>query len=840
MARRITLFGGLTVESESMRYQRFPTQKTAALLALLALKPEQTHSREGLASLLWPDALPEAARHNLRQAVAALRKLLGADWIIAEGRDRLRLAQGVTVDTVEFEQLCQQGNGEAARALCQAELLEGLWDDWVLAERARLAALLPTSPKVSSPSPRLLLPASLTRFFGRESEREFLRTVLEDPSVRLITLTGPGGVGKTRLALEAARSATRFTFILQIPLADLTDPRRVLDALASGVAVARDAAPRTGAPPLERLVELLGQESVLLVLDNFEQLLEATSRQAIRSALERCASLTILMTSRQALGLSGERELALRPLPTPEHPGTPERLLEFPSIQLFLDRAQAVRSDFALTDTNASALAALCNELEGIPLALELAARRVRALSPQQILTHLSDRFAFLQSRDVTIPERQRTLWNAIDGTVRLLDVPTRSVFLRLALFRGGWTIESAGTVGGSLDVHEKLLQTALIQSRELTGGALRFTMLETLREYALAALTAEEKIRTRRQHAELFLAYAQARQDELSSPRQATALAELDLELDNLRTARQTFAQEGQTENLLWLASSLALYLFRRGLFTEGREWLAEALETETTLVLPTAKVCDALGAICAAQADYTAAEISLSRGLALRRALGDSAAVARSLVNLGTLALDQGNLTDAYTRLSEAVPLVRETCPPLVIAITLGNLGIAALHCDDLALAEACCAENLALRRQLGDLSGEGVALLNQGSLALRRGEGENAELLYTQSLDLLLKCGDQPNLLSAADGMGQALILQGRLDEGVRWFGAVAAQKRRVGTVSKVFFAQEQKLYEEQALRALGSERYAMLTLEGEEAGLTRLLASLFPEKSLLTIS
>lgn len=840
MVCQIRLFGDFCIVWEGQTLRHFPTQKAALLLAYLALAPERSHYRENLASLLWPDATTESARHSLRQAVSSLRKLLGETIFVTEGRERLRLADGVEVDVARYEQLCQRGAFEEARALKTGPLLEGFWEEWVLSERQRLEELLAPSPQVPANSLTVLLPAPFTRFFGRDSERELLRRSLDDPSVRLLTLTGPGGVGKTRLSLEAARDASRFTLVLQVPLADLTDSRRVLDALASGVAGARDAAPRTGAPPLERLGELIGQEPVLIVLDNFEQLLEATSRQAIRSVLERCPSLTLLLTSRQALGLSGERELALRPLPTPEHPGTPERLLEFPSVQLFLDRAQAVRSDFALTEANASALAALCMELEGIPLALELAARRIRALSPQQILTHLADRFAFLQSRDVTIPERQRTLWNAIDGTVRLLDVPTRSVFLRLALFRGGWTLESAGVVGGSLDVHEKLLQTALIQSRELPGGALRFTMLETLREYALAALTTEEKVRTRRLHATLFLAYAQARQDELSSPRQATALAELDLELDNLRTARQTFAEEGQTENLLWLASSLALYLFRRGLFTEGREWLIEALETETELPLPTAKVCDALGAICAAQADYAAAEVFLSRGLTLRRTLGDSAAVARSLVNLGTLALDQGNLDDAYIRLSEAVPLVRETCPPLVIAITLGNLGIAALYRGDLELADACCEENLELRRQLGDTSGEGVALLNQGSLALRRGEGKRAEMLYTQSLDLLLKCGDQPNLLSAADGLGQALVAQARLDEAVRWFGAVAAEKRRVGTVSKVFFAQEQALYEEQARAALGRERYEVLAQEGEQAGLTPLFARLFPEKSLLTIS
>lgn len=825
---------------EGQVFRHFPTQKAALLLAYLALAPERTHYRENLASLLWPEATTESARHSLRQAVSSLRKLLGETIFVSEGRERLRLAEGITVDVAQYERLCQRGAFEEARALKTGPLLEGYWDEWVLAERQRLEALLAPRQQAAASSPKVLLPAPFTRFFGRDSERELLRQFLADPSVRLLTLTGPGGVGKTRLSLEAARDASRFSLVLQVPLADLTDSRRVLDALASAVASACEVASRAGAPPLERLVELLGQQPTLLVLDNFEQLLETTSRQAIRRVLERCPSLTILLTSRQALGLSGERELALRPLPTPEHPGTPERLLEFPSVQLFLDRAQAVRPDFSLTETNAGALAALCAELEGIPLALELAARRVRALSPQQILALLADRFALLQSRDATIPERQRTLWNAIDGTVRLLDVPTRSVFLRLALFRGGWTIESSRTVGGSLDIHEKLLQTALIQSRELPSGALRFTMLETLREYALAALTAEETARTRRLHAEHFLAYAQARQDELSSPRQALALAELDLELDNLRTARQTLAQEGRSEELLTLAASLALYLFRRGLFTEGREWLTEALETATALHLPTAKVCDALGAICAAQADYADAEGFLSRGLTLRRTLGDSAAVARSLVNLGTLALDQGNLDDAYLRLSEAVPLVRTTCPPLVVAITLGNLGIAALYRDDLALAEECCAENLELRRQLGDTSGEGVALLNQGSLALRRGEGKRAETLYTQSLDLLLRCGDQPNLLSAADGLGQALVAQGRLDEAVRWFGAVAAQKRQVGTVSKVFFAQEQAHYEEQARATLGNECYEKLTEEGALAGLKQLLASLFPERALLTIS
>lgn len=826
---RVLLFGGVRIESANGQTERLPTQKAAQLLGFLCIPPRRTHSREVLATLLWPDATPEAARHNLRQALSWLKKALGEDALVLEGRERIGLATIVVTDLNAFQEACHAGDTEAARSVNAGALFDGIYEDWALKERERCEALLAALPAER----RVLLPAPLTRFFGREPEREWLAEELAAPGVRLVTLTGPGGLGKTRLSLEAARQA-QFPLVVFVPLADATIPARTLESIAEGLGRTLGVSPTLHTTALERISQWLGTTPALLVLDNFEQLAEPPGVHAIRQILERCPKTKILLTSRRALGLSGERELPLAPLPTPEHGGTPERLLEFPSVQLFLDRARAVRSTFRITSENAATVGSLCARLEGIPLALELAASRARALTPAQILTHLSDRFAFLTSKDTTIPERQRTLWAAIEGSVALLDSDSREAFLKLGVYRGGWTLQSGEAVGATLDGLERLLQAAIIESQE-QSDSLRFSMRETLREYALSTLTEADKSFALEQHASWFLKLALQESERLQGPEQARALELLDRELPNLRRARETLRECEDKASLEQLGAALALYLFRRTHLEEGRDWLTEALELGNGEPLSVAKLCDALGAICAAQGDFPAAEDYLLRGLTLRQQLGDRMAQVRSLANLGTLTLDRGDAQGAQARLTEALALAADTAPVLVQAVILGNLGVATMQLKQWSQAEQYFIRGLRLRQELGDESGQAIARLNLGAVALSLGRPEESEIFYQEALHQFHTLGDRRNRAQAAEGLSEALATQGAFESAARWQGAAQAEQDAIGALRTADNTASFAACATTLKKRLGERGYRRCFTEGEVQGLSVLL-----KHNLLTFS
>ena len=811
---RIVLFGGVRIERGSGEVSRPPTQKAAQLLGYLALPPRRTHSRESLATLLWPDAPPEAARHSLRQALSSLRKLLGDDALTLDGRERVGLAESVSTDLDDFLRRVAAGDREGALALAVAPLFEGVYEDWALAERERCDALL---ARLSLP--RIFeLPAPLTRFFGRESELASLATSLDDPQVRLVTLTGPGGTGKTRLALEAAHVAARFEQTIFVGLEAVTEPSRLLESVVEQVGRALERTPEPGRDPLTTL-RLWCERPTLLLWDNFEGLCTPGGIERTKQTLERCPNLTLLLTSRRALGLRGERELPLAPLPTPaELPNMP--LADVPSVRLFLDRARAVRPNLTLTP----AIAALCDALEGIPLALELAASRSRALTPAQLRERLTDRFDLLVGSDTGAPERHRTLWNAIDGSVRLLDPAARAGFHQLALFRGGATVEAAEALGVPLDALERCLQAALLQSVETDLG-LRFSMRETLREYALATGESAARADGQDRHAAWFLELATRCDARLRGPEQAEALARLDAEWENLRLARQTLRERNNRAGLLALAAAVALYLVRRARLTEGIEWLTEALETEGDPAL-SAKLCDALGALYVARSEFPSAEDVLRQGLALRQSTGDALGMARSRLNLGTLLLDRGDPLAARGELEAGLAQARAAGQEPFVAAALGNLGVAAMQLRDWDGARAFLLENLRLRQRSGDASGEALARLNLAAVALRAGDADEAAALYREAQRQLAALGDRRHLALASEGLGEALAQTGEFDEAARWLGAAQSELDRLGAIRTPDNATDFD-------RALGLVRhnlgptYRTRFHEGETSGLDALL-------------
>jgi predicted ATPase len=346
------------------------------------------------------------------------------------------------------------------------------------------------------------LPLQFTRFFGRREEIERLTKMLSsgegqrvgdersrpDASLnlhpsRLVTLTGPGGSGKTRLALEVAERcvAARRGAVWFVPLADLSDPRLIIDAIRDALHLT----PSPEAAPLEQVVAALSHQPTLLVLDNFEHLV-AAGAPLIRTLRERVPTLQCLVTSRQRLEVEGEREFPVLPLPTPEEWNNPEQLSLYESVQLFVDRAQAVQPDFQVTNANAAAVAELCHRLEGIPLALELAAARIRLLTPAQMLAHLEHRLDFQTSSRRDATARHRTLRAAVDWSYELLSSELQQFFAWLSVFRGGWTLQAAAAVceeSAALDYLSQLQACSLIVAEEISGES-RFRMLETLREY--------------------------------------------------------------------------------------------------------------------------------------------------------------------------------------------------------------------------------------------------------------------------------------------------------------------------------------------------------------------
>ncbi|HEX8237132.1 MAG TPA: BTAD domain-containing putative transcriptional regulator [Abditibacteriaceae bacterium] len=425
------------------------------------------------------------------------------------------------------------------------------------------------------------LPAQFTRFFGRNSEIEQLRRLLTRDNVRLLTLTGPGGSGKTRLAVETTRSLLSHwrEAVWFVPLADITDTSFIFTAIRDTLKL--PVAPNVS--PQEQIVEALSNQPALLLLDNFEQLVEEGAAQ-VQELLERLPSLTILITSRQVLCLPGEREFPVLPLPVPHEELPPEKIKEYSSTALFIDRAQAARVDFRVDERNAAAVAAVCRRLDGIPLAIELAAARSLVLSPAQMLEKLKDRLDLLSTRQRGIPERHRTLRAAIEWSYGLLSPELQRFFTSLSVFRGGWTIEAAEAVcrePEALDFLTRLRECSLVVTEE-RPSEIRFRMLETLREYALSQLQDGERAEMERRYATHFMTMAEDSEPHLRGPEQAMWLERLDGEQDNFR-AVLAWAVEHDATGALRLAAALAPFWETRGYYAEGRNWLERALARST-----------------------------------------------------------------------------------------------------------------------------------------------------------------------------------------------------------------------------------------------------------------
>ncbi len=722
-------------------------QREMAYLAALERLAAQAMARQDVAVavrslrlIVATDPLRESAQRALMEALAAGGDVAAAT--LAYREYRLYLHRNLNAEpSPETSALFQQIRSQA-RPGSQKEI--------------------PYTPRRAVPSLPDRLPLPLTGFVGREQELTEIADLLA--SKRLVTLMGAGGMGKTRLAIQLARrlAGNYADGAWFVDLTGLSDAAQIPQAMATALGFQE----RSGRSLLEALADHLGGKQMLLVLDNFEHLVEPGA-VLVRGLLERAPGLTCLVTSRQRLAVDGEHEFTVAPLLTPSLPGTPERLLEFESVQLFVERAQAVRPDFQLTDTNATAIAAVCYRLEGLPLAIELAAARIAVLTPAQMLAQLERRLDFLRSRRRDIVERHRTLRAVIDSSYRLLPGPLQRFFCRLCVFRGGWTLEAAETVceePEALEFLEALREASLVLAEvETESVEIRFRMLETLREYAEEKLKPDWEEGLKDRYRDYFLTLAEAAEEAFFSPKQKDWLNRLQQEHDNMRAGLQ-HCLEGDGRDVvkgLRLVAGLFRFWHHRGYWSEGRAYCERAL-AQTGAQERTqwrARALYAAAYLDADQGDFAAAQARYEEGLAISREIGDRQGIAGALGTLGRLAQNRGDLEEAETLHTQSLHLRKELEDMSGVAASMLCLGeIRAAH-GDREEAQSLFEEAVAILREAGNRAWEAIGLNTLGNLVLNQGRYEEARSLYEQALSLHRDLDDKRGIAASLVNLGYA---------------------------------------------------------------------------------
>jgi predicted ATPase/class 3 adenylate cyclase len=639
------------------------------------------------------------------------------------------------------------------------------------------------------------LPLQPTSFVGRERELAELKGLLR--GTRLLTLTGAGGSGKTRLALQlAADLLDEFSDgVWVVDLAMLTDPELV-PQVASAALGMREA---PGRSPTDALTDHLRSRKLLLVLDNCEQVVEACATLAA-TLMRSCPGLVILATSREAFGAPGELVWPVPALSAPD----PGRLATSPAdrvaalakseaVRLFLERARLSQRGFALSGQNALAVAQICHRLDGIPLAIELAAGRVKMLSPEQIAARLDDRFKLLTGGSRTAMPRHQTLRAAIDWSYGLLDEQERTLLRRLSVFAGGWMLEAAETVcqGDGIDAADvlelqgHLVDKSLVVVEQGVGGLARYRLLGTIRQYAGDRLfEAGETAHVRDRHAEWFLSFAEAAAAELRGADQALWLARLEEEYDNLRaTFEWREADESGIEAELRLAGALQRYWTIRGLPAEGRRRVESALARDTGAHPgPRAKALRGAGLLAWVQNEHEAAQARLEESLALYRTVDDKRGLARLLHIYGYVLLDLREFERARAQMEEGLAIARALPDQELIGFFLNNLGERARVRGDYDEARSLYEEALAA---YGDAwnTGRTVGLANLGLVAYAQGDFSSARSCFVDSLAVARHLGDKSSMAGAVEGLAGVYAELGEPQRAARLLAAVDAMRMAI---------------------------------------------------------
>jgi predicted ATPase/class 3 adenylate cyclase len=681
--------------------------------------------------------------------------------------------------------------GVALRDLGQVRLRD-------LARPEQIFQVLHPALRESFPALRALeatpnnLPQQATRFIWREKELAELNRLLA--SSRLLTLTGTGGCGKTRLSLQAAaESLERYPDgAWLVELAPLSDPGLLPQTVATVLCLKEEPAK----PVRQTLVEYLKDKRLLLLLDNCEHLLDGCAKLA-DTLLRQCPRVTILASSREALGIDGEQAYRVPSLslPDPKQAHTPASVAPFEAVQLFTDRALLARSDFQVTHQNAATLVSICHRLDGIPLAIELAAARVRSLSIEEIDRKLDQRFSILTGGSRTALPRQQTLRSLIDWSYDLLNDRERELLRGLAVFAGGWTLEAAEEVCAGdgvqdpdvLDLLTSLCDKSLVMV-EQDNGSTRYRLLETVRQYARERLLESGSGAALRQtHRDYYLALAEEADPKLVGTEQAAWLRRFEEEHDNLRSALEWSHAARESVESLRFCGALQRFWRMRGHLSEGRQWCARALGhaggEELTPVR--AKALSAAGLLAYWLGDYPAARALHEECLATWRQLGDQWGMAGSLNNLGMVARSQGDNASARTLYEDSLAIKRELGDQWGVGASLNNLGNLAADQGDFPASRPLHEESLAIWRKLGDRGGIATALENLGHVAYEQGDLASARALQVESLTMRRQLGDKLGMVVSLEMLAAVAGLLGAPLRAARIWGVTERLRAQIGS-------------------------------------------------------
>jgi non-specific serine/threonine protein kinase len=644
------------------------------------------------------------------------------------------------------------------------------------------------------------LPLQLTSFVGRERELAEIKVALD--ATRLLTLTGAGGCGKTRLALQiAAELAATGRYpdgVWWTELAALTDPSLVLETVASTLGVRA----QESQPLLESLTAYLVSKRLLLLLDNCEHLVNTCAALA-ESLLRAVPGLQILSTSREALNIPGERlwSIPSLSLPEPQQRLSPSLLLEYDAIHLFVERAVDGFPAFSLTEQNAKMVVQICRRLDGIPLAIELASARVRMLTIEQLAHRLDDRFRLLAWGSRTAAPRHQSLWAAIDWSYTLLSEPERVLLRRFSVFVDGWTLEAAETICAGTDGQEGIVTADVLERLtqlvykslvviEEQGGAPRYNLLESIRQYAAEQFCERQEVeQVQARHLTYFLQLAQETESKLHSSEQAAWLDRLEAEHGNLRAALQWALDSGRVEQALLLGTALWRFWYARGYLVQGRNWLETALAIaphahELPLAATQAAALNGAGGLAYAQGDYADAQRFYQESLRLRQVMDDRRGVSIALNNLGLVARNLGDYAKATDLLQQSIVYCQEVGDKEGIAYTLTSLGEVARCLNNYDQAASFYRESAILWRELDNIGGVATSLHNLGHVALYQQDIPQATAHFRDSLQIFQQLGNKRGIALCLAGLAGALSLSGKPQRAACLFGAEHALHQAIG--------------------------------------------------------